>query len=223
MSYQTAFSDDALFEGGAPTPAYEPVSRAADVVIASLAIIFMLPLLACVAIAIQTLDPGPVFFSQVRIGRGGRPFRCIKFRSMAVDSEQRLRAHLASDRSAAEEWRRHHKLAIDPRITAVGRLLRMSSLDELPQLINVIRGEMTLVGPRPIVSAEIRRYGRHFREYCAVRPGLTGLWQVLGRGRVSYRRRVAMDVLYVRRRSLALNLWIVLATIPAVVLRKGAS
>ena len=158
----------------------------------------------------------------MRIGRGGREFPCLKFRSMAVDAEARLESHLASSAAARREWDRYHKLEFDPRITPLGRFLRSSSLDELPQLFNVLRGEMSLVGPRPIVRAEVRRYNRYFPVYCSTRPGLTGLWQVLGRNRVSYRRRVAADVLYVRRKSLWLNIRILVATIPAVLLRRGA-
>jgi lipopolysaccharide/colanic/teichoic acid biosynthesis glycosyltransferase len=194
-----------------------------DVVVATAALVFVLPLMTIVAVLLYAFDPGPIWFVQTRIGRGGRPFYCIKFRTMAVDAEARLERLLAADPEAAREWRLNHKLAYDPRITSLGAFLRSSSLDELPQLINVIRGEMSLVGPRPIVPAETKRYGRYFAYYCDVRPGLTGMWQVLGRGRVSYRRRVAMDVLYVRKRTIWMNIWLIIATIPAVLLRKGAA
>jgi lipopolysaccharide/colanic/teichoic acid biosynthesis glycosyltransferase len=211
---------------GAPEPATPGLTdlliRAFDLVAAAAALFFSLPLFAAVALAVRIFDPGPVLYAHTRIGRGGREFACLKFRSMAVDSEARLQAYLATSASARQEWSRYHKLALDPRVTPLGRFLRTSSLDELPQLLNVLKGEMSLVGPRPIVRAEVRRYGRHFKTYCSVRPGITGLWQVLGRNRVSYRRRVAMDLLYCRRRSFGFNLQILFATIPAVLLKRGA-
>lgn len=167
-------------------------------------------------------DGGRVFFAHERVGRGGRPFPCLKFRSMTPDAAQRLEALLASDPQACAEWGRDHKLRNDPRVTRVGAFLRRSSLDELPQLFNILIGDMSLVGPRPIVADEIAKYGVHYRHYCAVRPGLTGLWQVSGRNDVTYRRRVVMDVAYARRRCLLLNLEILLRTVPAVVLRRGS-
>jgi lipopolysaccharide/colanic/teichoic acid biosynthesis glycosyltransferase len=141
---------------------------------------------------------------------------------MLVDSDARLRQLLAESPEARAEWERDHKLRNDPRITALGSFLRRSSLDELPQLFNVLTGEMSLVGPRPIVTAEVKRYGRRFGHYCSVRPGITGLWQVSGRNDVSYRRRVAIDTCYAQRQSLALDLRILVATIPSVLLRKGS-
>jgi len=142
---------------------------------------------------------------------------------MVVDSDARLQTLLAIDPEARREWELDRKLRNDPRITGVGNFLRKSSLDELPQLINVRRGEMSLVGPRPIVGAEISRYGHRFSDYCAVRPGITGLWQISGRSDVDYRRRVAMDVVYARRRPrTGLYLYILVMTAPAVLLRRGA-
>jgi lipopolysaccharide/colanic/teichoic acid biosynthesis glycosyltransferase len=197
--------------------------RVLDVVVATAALLFVLPLLAGIALALRLFDDGPILYAHARVGRDGKEFACLKFRTMAVDSEARLQALLAANPSARREWELYQKLAADPRITRIGRFLRSSSLDELPQLLNVITGEMSLVGPRPIVRGEASRYGRYFHTYCSVRPGITGLWQVLGRNRVSYRRRVAMDVLYIRRRSLALNLRVLLATVPAVLMRRGAA
>jgi len=196
--------------------------RFMDVTIAILALLFLLPLLAIIALMIVFQDGGPVLFWHRRIGWGGRPFYCLKFRSMAIGAEGRLAALLAADPKARAEWERDHKLRIDPRVTPLGRFLRRSSLDELPQLFNVLKGEMSLVGPRPIVEAEIYRYGWRFRHYCAVRPGITGLWQVSGRTDVDYRARVAMDCLYVKSKSPWLYIWIVVATVPAVLLRKGS-
>ena len=208
-------------------PVYAPgrgefVRRTMDVVLASLALLFLAPVMVLVALLIWTQDRGPVFFAHGRIGRDGRAFKCLKFRSMLVDSEARLRKLLAESPEARAEWERDHKLRNDPRITALGSFLRRSSLDELPQLFNVLAGEMSLVGPRPIVTAEVARYGRRFGHYCSVRPGITGLWQVSGRNDVSYRRRVAIDTCYAQNQSIALDLRILLATIPSVLLRKGS-
>jgi lipopolysaccharide/colanic/teichoic acid biosynthesis glycosyltransferase len=200
----------------------DAIIRIMDVVIVSLALLFLLPLMVVLAVAIFVQDGGPVFFSHRRIGRGGRPFYCLKFRSMAVGSELRLASLLANNPVARAEWARDHKLRYDPRITPLGGFLRRSSLDELPQLLNVLRGEMSIVGPRPIVEAEISRYGRRFRHYCSVKPGITGLWQISGRTDVSYRSRVAMDCLFVKSKCPWLYVWIVIATIPAVVMRKGS-
>ena len=198
------------------------LGRAFDVLIALAALVFVGPLMLVVAGCIYIVDPGPVLFGHQRIGRDGRAFRCWKFRSMVVDADARLAALLGSDPVARSDWQRDHKLRNDPRITIFGRFLRRSSLDELPQLFNVVIGEMSVVGPRPIVAAEAPRYGRYFNDYCRVRPGITGLWQISGRNDVSYRRRVALDVLYVRSKSLVLDLKIVLLTVPRVLLSKGA-
>jgi len=198
------------------------VCRLLDVLIAGSALIFLAPLMGLLALAVWLQDGGPAFFGHSRIGYEGRAFRCWKFRSMVTDAEARLSALLARDPQARAEWEADHKLRRDPRITALGRFLRVSSLDELPQLFNVLKGEMSLVGPRPIVMAEVPRYGRWFPRYCAVRPGITGLWQVSGRNDVDYRQRVAMDVLYARRWSAQTYVRILFATVPAVLLRKGS-
>jgi lipopolysaccharide/colanic/teichoic acid biosynthesis glycosyltransferase len=198
----------------------EFVLRAMDVFIALTALVFLAPLLIGLALLVCA-DGGAPVFAHSRIGRNGKRFPCYKFRSMVRDAEARLIAILATDERARQEWAKDHKLRDDPRVTRLGAFLRRSSLDELPQLFNVLRGEMSIVGPRPIVEAEIMRYGRRFRDYCAVRPGITGLWQVSGRNDVSYRRRVALDVLYARKRGPGLDLWIILRTIPAVLTRKG--
>ena len=193
-----------------------------NVSIATLALLFILPLMLLVALAIFLQDGGPVVFAHRRVGRNGRHFHCLKFRSMAADAEARLADLLARDPVAREEWARDHKLKNDPRITKLGAFLRKSSLDELPQLFNVLRGEMSLVGPRPIVDDEVTKYGRYFQHYCAVKPGITGLWQVSGRNDVSYRTRVALDCTYARSKSLGLDLWIMAATVPAVLCRRGS-
>ncbi len=190
-------------------------------VLALIALVALAPLLLIVWTLIYLQDGGPVLFRQQRVGYRGRTFTCLKFRTMAKDAEARLARLLAEDPVASEEWLRDQKLRRDPRVTRLGAILRKSSLDELPQLWNVLCGEMSLVGPRPIVPAEIARYGTRIRHYYAVKPGITGLWQVSGRNDVSYRRRVAMDCLYARRRGLALDGWLIILTIPAVLVRKG--
>jgi len=196
--------------------------RILDVIFALSGLIFVAPLMIVVAIAIKIQDGGPIFFGHSRIGYGGKSFRCWKFRSMVVDAEARLSALLARDPEARREWEADQKLRRDPRVTLLGRVLRVSSIDEIPQLFNVLRGEMSLVGPRPIVTAEVARYGRRFAQYCSVRPGITGLWQISGRNDVSYRRRVAMDSVFAASLSLSLYLKILFATVPAVMKREGS-
>lgn len=196
--------------------------RPVDILGALLALVLVAPLMLLVALAVRLDSAGPVLFAHRRIGRGGQGFACYKFRTMVVNADERLQALLARDPGASAEWAATHKLRQDPRITGVGRFLRRTSLDELPQLFNVLAGSMSLVGPRPIVAGEVVRYGRRFAHYCRVRPGITGLWQVNGRSNTSYRRRVAMDVIYVYRRSLRLNWLIIVKTLPAVLLRRGS-
>jgi lipopolysaccharide/colanic/teichoic acid biosynthesis glycosyltransferase len=200
----------------------QPVIEIVNVVIALAALIFAAPILLAVGLAIFLQDGGPVLFAHRRIGRDGKTFRCLKFRSMAIDAEVRLAELLASDPRARAEWEADHKLRDDPRVTRLGAFLRRSSLDELPQLFNVLRGEMSLVGPRPIVEAEIAKYGRRFQQYCSVKPGITGLWQVSGRNDTSYRTRVALDCVYAARRSAWLDLKVLFCTIPAVLSRRGS-
>jgi len=196
--------------------------RVLDIIVAGTALTLLFPVLLIVALAIKLLDPGPLLFAHKRLGQEGRPFRCLKFRSMTVDADVRLARLLEADPAARAEWEETHKLRSDPRITPIGRFLRRSCLDELPQLINVLRGEMSLVGPRPITAAEAVRYGRHFPVYCSLKPGITGLWQVKRQDETSYRRRVAFDLTYARSRSLALNFAILLLTVPSVLRGKGA-
>ena len=196
--------------------------RAFDIFVALAVILFTAPLLIVIALGVKLHDGGPALFGHERIGRGGRMFRCMKFRSMVVDADARLAALLAADPQARAEWARDFKLKRDPRITPLGDFLRRSSLDELPQLFNVLRGDMSIVGPRPIVRSEAARYGARFESYCAVRPGITGLWQVSGRNDVSYRRRVAMDAVYARSKCLSWDVKILLLTVPAVFLAKGS-
>ena len=196
--------------------------RGLDVIIATMALIFIAPLLIALAAAVFLQDGGAPLYRQNRIGRGGRVFKCLKFRSMVPNAQAKLDHLLATDASARLEWAVDHKLRNDPRVTPLGRFIRRTSLDEFPQLFNVIAGDMSLVGPRPIVEAETVRYGSYLRHYLTVRPGITGVWQVSGRNDVSYRRRVACDVLYARRRCFRNNLMIMIATVPAVLQSRGS-
>jgi lipopolysaccharide/colanic/teichoic acid biosynthesis glycosyltransferase len=189
---------------------------------AMLLLLALSPLLVLVAFLIWRRDSAPVLFAHYRVGVNGKLFRCMKFRTMLRDSEQVLSDLLAKDPQARAEWERDQKLSSDPRITGIGHFLRRSSLDELPQLINVLRGEMSLVGPRPITVGELTRYGKVRWHYLSVRPGITGLWQVSGRNDVSYRRRVALDVAYARSRSMGLNMRIICMTVPSVVMARGS-
>lgn len=199
------------------------VVRGIDLVVATAALVVLAPVILGISVALWMQDGGSPIFVHWRIGKGGIPFPCLKLRTMVVDSEHRLEKYLEQNAAAAQEWAQDRKLRDDPRVTPLGAFLRKSSLDEIPQLFNVLTGQMSLVGPRPIVAAEIPRYGRYFREYCRVRPGITGLWQVSGRNAVSYQRRVALDTVYARNKSLAVDLFILGRTIPAVVSGRGCS
>jgi Undecaprenyl-phosphate galactose phosphotransferase WbaP len=198
------------------------MKRTVDLLIAGSLLTVCSPLIGALMLMIRLDSAGPIFFKQMRIGRGGQNFYVWKFRSMVIDGDRVLRAHLDASRSAAMEWRATRKLTRDPRITRVGRFLRRSSLDELPQLWNVLKGEMSLVGPRPIVEDEIPFYGKQFASYKRVVPGLTGLWQVSGRSTLSYRRRVELDGYYVRNWSPWLDLYLLLRTISVVLRGEGA-
>ena len=186
--------------------------RSADIIFSLTLLVFGFPVLLLLAILVKLSSPGPVFYIQERLGRNFNRFGCIKFRTMRVDADNILTEILAKSSSMRKEFELDFKIRKDPRITPVGRFLRRSSLDELPQLINVLLGEMSIVGPRPIVDREIERYGKYMEDVLSVRPGLTGLWQVSGRNNLSYRKRVELDVYYVRFRSFLLDVIIILKT-----------
>lgn len=198
------------------------MKRLFDIVVAALLAIPAIPLAAAIALAILLETGGPVFFTHTRLGKGGRPFRLWKFRSMRTGAEGVLGQYFKRHPEMVSEWRANHKLKNDPRITRVGRWLRRSSLDELPQLWNVLRGTMSMVGPRPIVEEEIPKYGMALHQYERVQPGLTGLWQVSGRTDLAYRRRVDLDGEYIRNWSFALDLKIVCKTAHVVLRGHGA-
>ncbi len=207
-----------------PAAAGGHVKRAIDIVLSGLLLVFVAPIFLGLAAIVRT-DGGPTFFKQRRVGRGGQAFDCLKFRTMATDAETALDRLLMSDPAAAAEWRETRKLRSDPRITPVGRFLRATSIDELPQLINVLRGEMSLVGPRPVPLQEYRDLYVPLggaAAYLSVRPGLTGLWQVSGRSTTSYRERVALDATYVKTISLVGDLRILARTVGVVLRQQGA-
>lgn len=222
---QSTRREPARMTGAEPRPvsAAEAVMwRLFDIVVAAAILLVVLPFLILLVAVLYASDPGPVFFRHRRIGYRGRYFNCLKFRSMKVDGDAVLREHLRNDPKARQEWEETQKLRADPRVTPIGAIVRKLSLDEFPQLINVLAGDMSIVGPRPIVENEVRRYGRHFEHYCRVRPGLTGLWQTSGRNDTSYQQRVDMDVSYVERKSLVLDTWLLCKTVPAVVFARGS-
>ena len=193
-----------------------------DYTLTLLGTIAISPILLFIAIWIYKDSPGPVIFKHIRIGKDGKPFPCYKFRSMCVDAKEKLAELLANDPAAREEWERDFKLKNDPRITKSGAFLRKTSLDELPQIFNVLKGEMSLVGPRPIIQEELARYGEYMGDYLMVKPGITGMWQVSGRSDIEYHERVLLDSWYVRNWSVWIDIVLLFKTFAVVVARKGA-
>ena len=198
------------------------IKRALDLLICTILAIPISPLILILYLVVRLSSPGPGFYGQRRIGRGGKEFRVWKFRSMMTNADGILEKHLDQDPALRAEWERDHKLRRDPRVNAVGRAMRKTSLDELPQLWNVFCGEMSLVGPRPIVRAEIQKYGDNFHQYCQVTPGITGLWQISGRNNTTYDLRTQIDDYYVRNWSASLDLYILARTLRAVLFTDGA-
>jgi exopolysaccharide production protein ExoY len=197
------------------------LKRAFDLSSVTLFLLLFFPLLLTIGLLIWITDGRPILIRHPRVGRNAKLFPCLKFRTMVVDAEEALRRHLSTNSAAREEWEATRKLKEDPRITTLGHLLRRSSVDELPQFINILRGEMSLVGPRPIVPDEAVHYGAHFETYCSVRPGLTGLWQVEGRNDVSYQQRVQLDSRYANSWTFRSDLLIIARTVPAVMFARG--
>lgn len=237
MRYNTIATDDHAVPAGfssergsvaaavTPAPERKPsefLKRLMDLCIAIPALIVISPGLLLLAFLIRRDDKGPSLFIQERRGRNGELFRCWKFRTMIMDADKKLDEVLAADKVLREQWEKKQKLENDPRVTKLGAFLRKSSLDELPQLYNIIRGEMSIVGPRPITPAEHVRYGDRISHYDAVRPGVVGLWQISGRSDTSYEERVNLDVAYSEQRSFYKDVEILFRAIPAVIFRKGA-
>jgi lipopolysaccharide/colanic/teichoic acid biosynthesis glycosyltransferase len=201
---------------------YRVIKRWIDVLFVLLAVPIVLPILLLVGALVVLTSPGPIFYSHRRLRRNGSFFSMWKFRTMCVNSAEVLEDYLARHPHARAEWNRTHKLRHDPRITPLGYFLRRYSLDELPQVWNVLNGSMSLVGPRPIVAAEVEKYGEYFSFYCRVNPGLTGLWQVSGRSTLSYDARVLLDRDYVETWSLTADLKILCRTFLSVANQDGA-
>ncbi|ANL31781.1 exopolysaccharide production protein ExoY (plasmid) [Rhizobium phaseoli] len=195
---------------------------AIDATIAAVGLLVLAPMFLMLVAVLLVLQGRPIFIAHRRIGRHGVMFPCLKFRTMVRNADEVLSRHLAANPALRAEWNATHKLKDDPRVTPFGALLRKSSIDEIPQLFNVIRGQMSLVGPRPIVASEAELYGVHYADYIKVRPGLTGLWQVSGRSDTSYSERVQLDVRYVAEQSVLGDLSILVKTIPAVLRSRGS-
>lgn len=198
------------------------LKRVFDLSFAVTLLVFLLPLLCMIATACLFLQGRPIVYPHRRVGRNGALFPCLKFRTMVRDPDAALAKHFDENPGAREEWAASQKLRADPRVTPLGRLLRKSSLDEIPQLLNIVRGDMSVVGPRPIVVAEVWRYGTEISAYYRTRPGLTGPWQISGRSDTSYAERVRLDTAYVATWSFGNDVMIVLKTIPAVLLSQGS-
>lgn len=201
-----------------------PIKRGFDIFFSLMCLTIGAPVYLLIALLIFVTSPGKVIYSHERIGRGGQPFRCYKFRSMYPDADQRLNAILTAHPFLREEWEKTYKLKTDPRITPVGAFLRKTSLDELPQFWNVLKGDLSVVGPRPVVKDEITKY-YHVKAYkiLSIRPGLTGIWQVSGRSDIqSYEKRIQMDEYYVNNHSFILDMKLIAQTIPAMLFSKGA-
>ncbi|WFS03319.1 sugar transferase [Rhizobium tumorigenes] len=198
------------------------LKRLIDIIVAVLALAILSPMLVMVAFALYLTQGSGILISHRRIGKNGVIFPCLKLRTMCKDGDEVLAQHLATHPVDLAEWNATRKLRNDPRVTFIGKTLRKNSIDEIPQLLNVIRGEMSLVGPRPITPNETSFYGRYIHEYMAVRPGLTGLWQVSGRSETTYRQRVELDVKYVTQHSIWGDIVIMAKTIPAVLSSRGS-
>lgn len=200
-----------------------PLKRIFDIIFSLLVLSIGAPLFLFIAIAIRLGSKGPIFYSQQRIGRGGRFFKCYKFRTMYPDADMRLNDILKNDPAKNKEWEETRKLKDDPRVTPIGAFLRKTSLDELPQFWNVFKGDLSVVGPRPVMRDELIKYfGERAQHIFSVRPGITGLWQVSGRSDTSYSLRLALDEEYVKTRTFFMDLKLILLTIPGIIFRKGA-
>ncbi len=198
------------------------VKRLFDILFTATAMVVLSPLLIGLALMIRWTDNGPILFSHPRVGHNGKLFQCLKFRTMVENADTVFEQHLANNAEARQEWQTYGKLRNDPRITPLGYYLRKYSLDELPQLINILRGEMSVVGPRPVEISELQYYGRSKPHYLRCRPGLTGLWQVSGRSDLSYEKRVALDRAYVQNWSFLTDCVLILRTVKVVLRGDGS-
>ena len=193
------------------------LKRIIEIIIAVSIIFLTSPVTLIICILIKLNSRGPIFYKQERIGKNLKKFYCLKFRTMSEEAEDILDNLLSNNEEIKEEFRKTQKIKNDPRITYIGRFLRRLSLDELPQFFNIVKGEMSLIGPRPIIESEMERYGESLNEVFSINPGITGLWQVSGRNNLTYKRRVALDLLYVRNKNFKMNLNIIIRTIGVVI------
>ena len=207
---------------GRDVPVGGIAKRGLDITLAVLGLVLLAPLILALVIVLKLTDSGPLLYGHRRVGFGGREFRCWKFRTMVVNGDTVLEQYLRKHPAKAALWNEQRKLVDDPRVTPLGAVLRKLSLDELPQLLNVLTGEMSLVGPRPVVREELAYYASSARHYLSARPGLSGLWQISGRSNTTYLERVQLDRFYVMNWSLWMDLRIIFMTIPAVVMSRGA-
>jgi len=198
------------------------IKRFVDLFVVIIGGIILLPFFLIVSLLIKINSPGPVLFKQKRLGMNGQYFYAYKFRSMVIDAEEQLQKILDTDPDYRKEWTDNHKLHNDPRITSIGKIMRRTSIDEFPQMINILKGEMSLVGPRPIVDDEVKKYGEDYDRIFSIKPGLTGLWQVSGRSDINYQDRVAYDTYYLQSWSVWLDLWIIFKTFGVVLFGRGA-
>ena len=191
---------------------YKLIKYLFDILFSLLILVAFIPLFIIIASLIKLSSRGPIFFLQERIGKNNVPFKCIKFRTMYPEAKDILKNLLNKDEKIKKEFEETHKIKNDPRITSIGKLLRKTSLDELPQFINVLRNEMSIVGPRPIVKAEKKKYGKNFNKLLSIKPGITGLWQVSGRNNLTYKKRVMLDINYVNNYNLLMDIRILIRT-----------
>ena len=203
---------------------YRLLKKFFDLLFSLLFLIFSLPLFLIISLLIKLSSRGPIFFLQERIGKNNLPFKCIKFRTMYPEAKDIMENILMKDKNLKKEFEETHKLKNDPRITSIGKLLRKTSLDELPQFINVLKGEMSIVGPRPIVKDEKKKYGENLKKVLAIKPGITGLWQVSGRNNLTYKKRVMLDLNYVKNYNLLMDINILIRTFGVILfpLERGA-
>lgn len=218
MQTDTQQLDEATFE-----VTRTPLKRGFDLFFSTFVLTMGLPLYIAIALTIRLTSSGKIIYSQERIGRGGKPFRCYKFRTMYEDADVRLKEILEANPHLKVEWEKNRKLKEDPRITSVGIFLRSTSLDEFPQFWNVLRGDLSVVGPRPVVHEEmVKHFGPKAKKVFSIRPGLTGLWQISGRSNTSYEQRIILDEKYVDQHSFWMDLKLIALTIPTMIFRKGA-
>lgn len=207
----------------APEIHHNILKRLFDIVFSLAVLVLGYPIFILIGLVVRMSSKGHVIYGHERIGRGGKPFKCYKFRTMYPDADQRIKELMAAHPEIKAEWDATHKLKNDPRITPIGKFLRKTSLDELPQFWNVLKGDLSVVGPRPVVRAEMERfYHTKASLILSVRPGLTGLWQVSGRSNTSYQERIRLDEEYIRNQSFLLDLFLIAKTIPSMLMRRGA-